>query len=142
MNRSVGVTVIAVLALLGSGLTLLMGILMAVVMAVAPVPTQPEFPASPAFLKVMLLAASLVYVLPAVWGILTGIGLLRLKNWARISIIVFSVLLTLMGGFTALTALLIPFFPIPTGTVDTSVMAVMRVSMGVFCLAQLGIGIW
>jgi hypothetical protein len=142
MNRSVGVTVIAVLALLGSGLTLLMGILMAVVMAVAPVPTQPEFPASPAFFRVMLLAASLMYVLPAIWGILTGIGLFQLKNWARISIIVFSVLLTLMGGFSALMVLLIPFFPLPNGTADPSVMAAMRVFLGVFCLAQLGIGIW
>lgn len=115
MNRSVGVTVIAVLALLGSGLALLMGILMLVVMGVAPVPTQPGFPASPAFFRVMLLAASLVYVLPAIWGILTGIGLFQLKNWARISTIVFSVLLTLMGGFSALTALLIQFLPVPAG---------------------------
>ena len=140
MNRSVGVTVIAVLALLGSGLTLLLGILMAVVMAVAPVPTQPEFPASPAFFKVILLVASLAYLLPAVWGILTGIGLFRLKSWARISIIVFSVLLTLMGGFSALTVLLIPFLPLPTA--DPSVMTVVRASSGVLCLAQLGIGIW
>jgi hypothetical protein len=101
---------------------------MAVVMAVAPLPTQPELPWSPAFFSAIVLAASLVYILPATWGMLTSVGLLRLKNWARISIIVFSVLLILMGSFSALTALLIPFFPVPNGTLDSSVMVVMGVS--------------
>ena len=142
MKRSVGVTVIAVLALLGSVLTLLMGILTAVFAVVAPLPTQREFPAPPVFFKVMLLAASLICVLPAVWGILTSIGLFRLKNWARISTIVFSVLLILMGISPLLGWLLSSFMPFPTGTADPSVMTVVRVSMGVLGSGQVGIGIW
>lgn len=42
------------------------------------------------------------------WGIVTGIGLLRLRNWARISIVVFSVLLALTGLASAPAILLIP----------------------------------
>jgi len=142
MSRSVGVTVIAVLAFLGSVLALLMGILTAVFAVVAPLPAQREFPASPVFFKVMLLAASLVYVLPAVWGILTSIGLFRLKNWARISTIVFSVLLILMGIGPLLGSLLFSFMPVPSETADHAVMTVVRVSMGVLGLGQLGIGVW
>lgn len=142
MNRSVGVTVIAVLAFIGSVLVLLMGILMAVVMIVAPPPAQQDFPASPLVFKALMLAVSFMYVLPAVWGILTSIGLFRLRNWARISTIVFSVLLILMSGFAALMALLIPLVRVPGGTVDPSVLLFMRISMGVFWLAQVGVGVW
>jgi hypothetical protein len=142
MNRSVGVTVISVLAFIGSILVLLMGILMAVVMVVAPPPAQQDFPASPVVFKALMLAVSFMYVLPAIWGILTSIGLFRLRNWARISTIVFSVLLILMSGFAALTVLLIPLFAVPNGAMDPSVFRVMQICMGAFCLTQLGIGIW
>ncbi len=142
MKRSLGVTVIAVFTLLGSLLALLMGILTAVFAVVAPLPAQREFPASPAFFKAMLLAASLVYILPAVWGILTSIGLLRLKNWARVSTIVFSVLLILMSIGPLLGSILFSFMPVPSEAADNSVMTVVRVSMGVLGSAQLGIGVW
>jgi hypothetical protein len=142
MNRSVGVTVIAVLALLGSILALLMGTLMAVVMAVAPVPTQPEFPASPTFFKVILLGASLVYLLPAVWGILTSIGLFRLRNWARISIIVFAVVLILMSISPLLGSLMFSFISFPRETLNPSAMTVVRLSIGAMGLGQLSVGIW
>lgn len=42
------------------------------------------------------------------WGIVTGIGLLRLRNWARISIVVFSVVLAFGGLVSAPVILLIP----------------------------------
>lgn len=89
------------------------------------------------------MGAAFVYTLPAVWGVATSIGLFRLKNWARISMIVFSVLLVLMSGFGALTSLLIPF-PSPTAdqTVDPSIFAGARMAMLTFWLALLAVGIW
>jgi hypothetical protein len=142
MKRSVGVTVIVILSLLGSVFTFAMGILMLVVMTLAPVPRSDQFPSSPIFFKVMLLLASLMYLLPAVWGIVTGIGLWRLKNWARISIIVFSVLLILMGGFSGLITLAVPFPSTSNNAVDPAVMTGIRISMGAFMLALAGIGVW
>jgi hypothetical protein len=142
MNRSVGVTVIAVLALIGSALTLLIGILVAVVMAFVPMPAQSEFPASPMFLKAMVLIGALFYVIPALWGIFASIGLFRLKNWARISMIVFAVLLILMSAFGELTALLLPAFPVANGPPDASIMNVMRLLLGGFWAVLLGLGIW
>jgi len=142
MKRSAGVTVIVVLSMLGSVLTFAMGILMLVVMIVAPVSHSNQFPGPPIFFKMMLLFASLMYLLPAVWGIVTGIGLWRLKNWARISIIVFSVLLILTGGFSGLMMLAVPMPSTPNNTVDPSVMTGIRMAIGAFMLALAGIGVW
>ncbi len=142
MKRSAGVTVIVILSMFGSLLTFTMGIFMLVVMIVAPVPSSNQIPSSLIFIKVIFLLGSLMYLLPAVWGIVTSIGLWRLKNWARISIIVFSVLLILMGGFSGLMTLVVPMPPTPNGTVDPSVMTGIRISMGAFMLALAGIGVW
>jgi len=140
MKRLVGVTVIAVLSLIGSTLTLLMGILLAVVMVLVPIPTK-DMPGSPLFFKVIFLLSSLFYALPAIWGIFTSVGLFRLRNWARISMIVFSVLLILMWGFGGLIALLMPVPPNVNHSTDTELMAV-RYFMGSFSLALVGIGAW
>lgn len=142
MKRSVGVTVIVILSMLGSVFTFAIGILMLVVMIVAPVSRSDQFPVSPVFFKVMLVIASLLYLLPAVWGIVTGIGLWRLKNWARVSIIVFSVLLILIGGFSGLITLVVPIPSTPSNTVDPSIMTGIRLSMGAFMLALAAIGVW
>ena len=142
MKRSIGVTVIAVLALLGSVLTFLMGILMGWVMFRAPSGNPPQFPGSPAFFKAMIFMVSLMYVIPAIWGICTSIGLFRLKDWARISMIVFAVLLILMGGFGILMSLVIPL-PAPSNLPsDRSIEVGVRLSMGVFSGALLSLGIW
>jgi hypothetical protein len=142
MKRSTGVTVIVILSLIGSVFTFGMGILMLVVMIVAPAPRSGPFPGSPIVFKSMLLLASLVYLLPAGWGIVTGIGLWRLKNWARISIIVFSVLLILMGVFSGLMMLVVPIPSTSNNAVDPSIMTGIRISMGAFMLSLAGIGIW
>ena len=140
MKRSVGVTVIAVLSLIGSIFTFLMGILMIVVMALAP-PQQEQFPVSPAVFRLMLVFAAMVYILPAIWGIITSVGLLRLSNWARISLMVFSALLILMGGFSGLMSMFVPFTPARAGTPPALVSSI-RVAMVVFWLTLLAIGVW
>jgi hypothetical protein len=142
MKRSAGVTTIVVLSLLGSVLTFAMGILTLVLMIMAPAPRSGQFPGSPVFFKVMLLWASLMYLLPAVWGIVTGIGLWRLKNWARVSMIVFSVLLILMGGFSGLMTLVIPIPATPGKNMDPSVITGVRMSIGAFMLTLAGVGVW
>jgi hypothetical protein len=143
MKRSAGVTVIAILSLLGSLFTLVMGALMAVIPFVASKAQPNESPFTPRTFKVLMIGVSAFYALPAIWGILTSIGLLRLKEWARISMIVFSVLLILMSGFGGLTSLLIPFPP-PTAKqpVDPSIFAGIRIAMTAFWLALLAVGIW
>jgi len=133
---------IAVLALLGSALCLLMGIFMLAVPLLAPLPNPAESPLAPGFFKLMMWLSALFYLGPAVWGTLTGIGLLRLKEWARISTIVFSVLLIAMNGFGLLMFLLIPFPTSPSQAVDPSVITGVRVFAGAFALTLLSVGVW
>jgi hypothetical protein len=142
MKRSAGVTVITILSLIGSALTFAMGIVTLAVMVLAPAPHSNQFPGSPIFLKTILVLGALVYLLPAVWGIVTGIGLWRLKSWARISIIVFAVLLSVTGGFAGLTSFFVPYPVEPNGGLDPSVVTGIRIAMGLFWLTLLGIGIW
>ncbi len=140
MKRSLGVTVIAVLELLGSSLTLLMGIFFAVVMLVVPLPAPRDVPIPLTALKAIVALSSLFYILPAIWGIASGIGLLRLKNWARISTIVFSVILILMSVFSGLITVLVPL-PNASGA-DPAVMAGFRLVMGLFWAALFSVGVW
>jgi hypothetical protein len=59
-------------------------------------------------------ANSMVWTFPfAGWGIVTGIGLLRVWRWARISTLIFSGLLAAFGVAEAVASLLMP------GDVDT-----------------------
>jgi hypothetical protein len=73
---------------------------------------------------------------------MTGIGLLRLRNWARISIIVFSVLQVGTGVFGGLGSLAFFMVSIPNSNVDPSALALVRIIMVAVALTQLGIGIW
>jgi hypothetical protein len=57
----------------------------------------------------------LIFLGIAVFGIFTGIGLIRLRNWARISILIFSGLTVFFGGTALLVLLAIPFPINPSG---------------------------
>jgi len=141
-NRSVGVTAIAILALVGSALLMGMAALVAFAMFALPtsVPNDPNIP--PIFFKTIRFVVPLVYGLPAVWGIVTSIGLIRLRNWARISTIVFSVLLMVFGGFGMLMSVTFSLMPPPASGVDPKMLFYMGVGTAVFSLGQIGIGIW
>lgn len=140
-NRSAGVTVIAILALLGSALMLALAALVAIAMFVAPPQGANPAQLPPMFFKVLRVGAPFMYALPAVWGIVTAVDLLRLKNWARISIIVFSVLLIVFGGFEVLSS--VSFFLMqPNRGLDRTMLFSIGVAMAMFALVQIGVGIW
>jgi hypothetical protein len=142
MKRSAGVTVIAILSLIGSAFALLMGVLIALSGLLASASNPSEFPGSPVFLKAMLVVIALFYALLAAWGIATAIGLFRLKKWARISIIIFSSLLSLMSACGLVGGLAITFLPNPNQAMDPAILTIVRIFMACFSLAQLSLGIW
>ncbi|HZE82626.1 MAG TPA: hypothetical protein VE604_17125, partial [Candidatus Polarisedimenticolia bacterium] len=141
-NRSAGITVIAILALIGSALLLLMAVVMAFAMLVAPTPDTNNAQLPPMFFKVFRVILPLFYALPAIWGIVTAVGLLGLRNWARISTIVFSVLLIIFGAFGMLTSMVFFLKPPPGNGLDPKAVFFIGVTMAVFALVQIGIGIW
>ena len=141
-SRSAGVTVIAILQFLGSALLLAMAGLLAVAMIAAPTPPPNDAQLPPMFFKVFRIIGPLIYALPAVWGIVTAVGLLQLKNWARISTIIFSVLLIVFGAFGTLTSMVFFLKPPPGSGVDPKMFSIIGAITAVIGLAQIGIGIW
>jgi hypothetical protein len=141
-NRSAGITVIAILAFIGSALFLLLAVFMAIAMIAAP-PSAPNDARLPAmFFNVLRVALPLFYALPAVWGIVTAIGLLQVKNWARISTIIFSVLLIVFGVFGTMSSTIFFLKPPPGTGVDPKMFFIIGAIAALFALAQIGIGIW
>lgn len=98
-NRSTGVTAAAIVAFVGSSLTALMSLLVLFLLVVRrAMPLSSAGAAAPADLTAPLTLTALIYTSLTVWGISTGVGLLRLKAWARASILVFAGFLVLTAG--------------------------------------------
>lgn len=141
--RSAGITVIAILQFIGSALLLAMAAFMAFAMlALAPTPPANDPRLPPMFFKVMKFVLPLFYALPAVWGIVTAVGLLQLKNWARISTIIFSILVVAFGALGILTSMVFFLKPPPGNDVDPRMFSILGAVSAVFALAQIGVGIW
>jgi hypothetical protein len=68
----------------------------------------------PPYATAVAAVGRLVLVGLAVFGIITGIGLIRLKNWARVSILIWSAITVFFAG-TALAFLLAIPFPLSPG---------------------------
>ncbi len=140
-NRSAGITIIAILQFLGSALMLALAALFAIAMIVTP-PPQNDAQLPPMFFKVFRIVGPLLYALPAAWGIVTAIGLLQVKNWARISTIIFSILLIGFGAFGILSSMVFFLKPPAGNGVDAKMFVIIGGVTAVISLAQIGIGIW
>src|SRR5712692_6930859 len=145
MQRSAGVTAVAVVALIGGVLTCLFGLLM--VLAIAVIHHAPELaqntPAAP--VGVILGLEASLFLGVGGWTIASAIGLLRLKNWARISILVLGGLLAGFAFFGLLGAVMMTVMPIPAPPgkeVPHGFMAVVGAIMAAWCLIQMAVGIW
>jgi hypothetical protein len=104
LKRSGGVTASAVGTFLGSLLFLLLALSMFSARAFGKSP-----PGLASFLRTSYLIGAIMMLALFAGGIATGIGLLRGRLWARLSILVFSGALVLIFGFSALTILFTPF---------------------------------
>jgi hypothetical protein len=106
MKRPVGVTLTALLQILGSVFVLLLAAITMVAPRLAPSSAkQPPLPAG------FFLAMGLFYVICAGIGIATAAGLLYLKNWSRYATLIFSGILAFFGLLMAVVFALIPFPP-------------------------------
>ena len=105
MSRPVGVTVSAIVALLGSIFALLVAAL--VVAALFIETPQPKPPNS----TEMLIAVALMIAGLAVIGFLTAVGLFRLQPWARTSILIFAGFLVVSCTTSLLMSMAVPIPP-------------------------------
>jgi hypothetical protein len=113
MERSTGVTISAVLVFFGSAMALLVGLLAVAALKLAPHGSIP----TPFFRGALIFDGALDLAFVA-WGIASGVGLLRLRQWARISMLVFS---GIMIVFSLIPMLIIPFIPLQVGAEGTEV---------------------
>jgi hypothetical protein len=88
MKRSGGITICAAVVFIGSAATLLFAAAIAFSVT-ASVPSG-NLPPGFRYAAIFVVVAAVLF---AIWGIASGIGLLERREWARISMIVFSVLL-------------------------------------------------
>ena len=124
MNRSTGVTVSAVLVFIGSGLTVVFGGLFGFVTLLVP-----EGPAQSPFVRYVLAFSIVMYAAFGIWGIASGIGLLRLRQWARISVLVFSGILLF---FTVPVLIMLPFLPMPRLEGSGNIVLAIKLGMSFF----------
>jgi hypothetical protein len=139
-RRWIGIRASAVLAIAGSLATLGLGGVMLFGLLVAPRPatgpTAPPFPLAAVGIVMAVLFAGL-----SVWGICTAIGIFRRRGWARISMVVFAILLTFMGVGAALAILFMPTLPNQEG-VSQNLMDTVRWVMAGFYGLLAAIGVW
>jgi len=130
MKRSSGVTISAILVFIGSGVTLICAAIM--IFSAILVETQAQ---QPPFIKYAMFAIVAIEIGFAAWGVASGVGLLRLREWARISIIAFSGFLLLISIPGLFMMLAIPF-PTPPNAGDPELarhmMTVVRIFMSIF----------
>jgi hypothetical protein len=142
MNRSVGVTVSAAVVIFGSGLALLAGVMMLFASSSGlPIPENQVH-----FVKYFMVVMALVLFAVGAWGIASGMGLLRLRESSRISMLVFSALLVFLCIPGLLMFLFMPFPPPGTAAspeLTKDMLAATRIFMVVLygILAALG-GWW
>jgi hypothetical protein len=104
MSRPVAVTASAVVAILGSLITLLF----AAMLAASPYMPTPQ-PQPPHIAEIAIVVAAIFAALAGL-GIWTAIGLFRLRSWARTSILVFA---GFLGAWSALAMLVTMVIPTP-----------------------------
>jgi hypothetical protein len=96
MPKWIGVRVSATLAILGSAATLLLAGLMGWTALRAPqLESRVE---SPLPLKAVVVTMAVFFVALSVWGVATAAGIFARRGWARLSMIIFAVLMVGMGG--------------------------------------------
>ena len=117
MRRPVPIILTAVLLGFLAGGELLLAVSMVfagVVFLTKSLPTPPPTPFPPSFLPIMMFLFSLLFAAFAGWSIVTLVGLVRLRSWARYSVLVIAGLLAVFGGISAVTSFVMPFLmPVP-----------------------------
>jgi hypothetical protein len=135
MNRSTGVTATAVLAIVGSAFCILFSLL--VIAAAFLIPSDPP---QPPFFKFALPFTAALFIGGSALGIATAIGLLRLRRWARISLLVFSGLLVFFAGISVPLIFAVPIHVqdnLPAEAIRTT-----RIVFSVFYLLLVAVGCW
>src|ERR1700693_1019687 len=112
MPRSTGITVSAVVVIIGSAFTVLSGVLILLVSALAL--NSSRAADAPVNLRYILIIEALVAFGFGGWGLAAGVGLIKTKEWARISTLVYAAILIIFSLSAALAMAIIPLPDTPS----------------------------
>lgn len=137
MRHSVGITLSAVAAFVGSAFCILLGALVVMTGLLARSSNKPDVLQNIAYVQVIV---AFFFLGLGGWGIASGVGLIKARQWARISMLAFGSLLVF---FCVPPAIMIAFisFPVPKDpNLPSNFISTMRISMVSFygALAALG----
>jgi hypothetical protein len=138
---SASVIIAAILAILGSLFAMLCLGLGLMGLYLGPAANgSPEVPAIPQPVVAAATAGIVFLFVLSVVGIITGIGLFQLKNWARMSALIWAGIAVLFCTLTVVAILIFPFPTLPTAqsTNMTSVKALLVVFYGI----PIVVGVW
>jgi hypothetical protein len=140
-NRPAGVTAAGVVCILGSVLLLVTAAGM-IAMSFGPAPTPPPgMTAPPGDFGRLMAGAGLLFGIFAAMGISTGVGLFKLRPWARVSILVFAGVMVAICVGAAVMLYSIPFPIQPAGNQAIPMDRIRSVALVVYAVPSL-IGIW
>lgn len=146
MKRSAGVTAVAVVAIIEGILVIVFGALALLGLVMMRVgPQRANMPESIFPAEVMLGIEGLLFIGIGAWTIASAVGILRLKNWARISICVLGGVLAAFSLFGVLGAALVASMPLPSTPgreVPPGFMTAFAWGMAAVCFLQMAVGIW
>jgi hypothetical protein len=128
------------LPLLGSALVLLataLGFL-----AVLTLPNSQAGPPLPSLARAMAEGTMAFFFGLAILGIFTGVGVLRLKNWARISVLVWSGVTATICAFILAFLAFIPFPVPPNAGTPVNIATFVRLSIALVYGLPLAIAVW
>ena len=143
MRRSVGVTLSAVVVIIGSGFTVLCSAMMLLGSALIPLTNSSASARLPEhFGYIVAVEAAIVFGFGG-WGLASGVGLIKTKEWARISMLVYAVILVFIG---LPAAVLMAFIRLPNTNdpnLPSNFVAIIQGGIALFygTLAALG-GFW
>jgi hypothetical protein len=107
---------------------------------------QPSIAPTPHFLTYFVLAISVFYAALAVWAILTVIGILRLRPWARYSILIIGAGLAVIGVFavfgTLVSRSVLPTLQAQQPATDPHLMSILFLFMAAINLLIAAVGSW
>jgi hypothetical protein len=140
MKRSAGVTAAAIVAMLGSAFTLFMAVVTGLgVVLVRYLPQQNGIAPVGAAAAV---GPILFYLALGGCGFATALGVLKLRPWSRISMIIFGGFTAVICVFTGLLMFFIPMPAVPNSTLTASEWSNVRVVMLAMFGIPAAIGIW
>ena len=133
MKRPIPVTASAIVALLGSILTLLFAVLMVATPFIAPPP-----PSQPANSALIAIGVALMFGALGGIGVWTSVGLWRLRPWARTSILIFA---GFLAAWCVFIVLLMGVMPMPPDISAVTGRTIRQITMIAFSI-PLAIGVW